>query len=127
MISKIMFTSNLGNWERIIDFGNGSNNNNILFSRYSVANQLAFNFGSNISATTTFLSPNIIAQNQACICVARYDPFTSNGTSTIWYNGSNIATSNQMAVSLGADRTVTNIYVGQSEWGGRCIFKCKYL
>jgi hypothetical protein len=116
-VVQAMFTSNIGIWERFLDFGNGSNNNNIVFSRYNASNQLAFNFGSNNGGTTMFFSPAVISQNTIFTCAARYDPFTNGGTSTIWYNGSNIASSNAMAGALGADRVLNNVFIGQSEWG----------
>jgi hypothetical protein len=122
VISKIMFTSNIANWERIIDFGNGAGNNNILFARPSTFNMLAFNFSCNNCTTTQFYSSNVLFQNIINVCVARYDPYDSGGTSTIWLNGSNIASSNQMSTSavnsiqLGDDRTANNMYVGKSEW-----------
>ena len=122
VISKIMFTSNAGNWERIIDFGNGAGNNNILFARPSAFNMLAFNFSCNNCTTTQFYSSNVLFQNIINVCAARYDPYESGGTSTIWLNGSNIASSNQMSTSavnsiqLGNDRTVNYMYIGKSEW-----------
>ena len=117
-IVQAMFTSNAGGGERLFDFGNGSNNNNILFARFGTSRSLAFNIGSNNGNTTTFVSPAVISQNTIFTCAARYDPFTNGGNCTIWYNGSNIASSNAMAGALGADRVVNNVFIGQSEWNG---------
>jgi hypothetical protein len=117
LISKCMFTGAPGSYERIFEVGNGANNNNIGLQRNSTTSQLTLFFGSNNGNAQNFLTPAVLNQNTIFTCVARYDPYTNGGTSTIFYNGSNIYSSNAMSGALGTDRTVNNIFIGNNEWG----------
>ena len=74
---------NVGSWERMMDFGNGSSNNNIIFSRYSTLNSLRFQIYSGSTNTLDIGSNTIIDNNAYAIYTIRlsgsiYD-FYKNG------------------------------------------------
>ena len=84
---------NVGTWERIMDFGNGSSSDNIGFSRYSTTNSLRFFIYNGSSNVLDVGSNNIIDNNAYAVYTIRlsgsiYDFYKngvldSSGTTTV--------------------------------------------
>jgi hypothetical protein len=84
---------NVGTWERIMDFGNGSSSDNIGFSRYSTTNSLRFFIYNGSSNVLEVGSNNIIDNNAYAVYTIRlsgsiYDFYKngvldSSGTTTV--------------------------------------------
>lgn len=105
------FGSSADNFERIIDFGRGAQNENILIGREGVSGNLfieIYNNGSSggyCRSTANSLGSN--AWHQWSITIG-------GGTCTIYKNN---ALNNQQAYStLPLARTLTNNYIGKSNW-----------
>jgi len=101
---------NVGTWERIMDFGNGSSSDNIGFSRYSTTNSLRFFIYNGSTNVLEVGSNNIIDNNAYAVYTVRlsgsiYDFYKngvldSSGTTTVRPN--NI--------------TRTSNFIGRSNW-----------
>ena len=93
-------------WSRIIDFGNGAGNNNVLLSyTYGTSGKPAFYVGG-----SQFAATSAIPLNQWTHIAA-----TLNGTTaTIYINGSAAGTGN---FPIPADVVRTKNYIGRSNWG----------
>ncbi len=101
---------NVGTWERIMDFGNGSSSDNIGFSRYSTTNSLRFFIYNGSTNVFEVGSNNIIDNNAYAVYTVRlsgsiYDFYKngvldSSGTTTVRPN--NI--------------TRTSNFIGRSNW-----------
>ena len=117
-ITKFMFTGTPVDWEFIFFAGNGANDNNTWLARTASTPQLTFGFSSNnaTASVNNNATPVNMSINQATIftCISRYDPFTNGGTTTIWYNGSNVYSLNAMSGLIGTDRTINNLFIGRN-------------
>jgi hypothetical protein len=104
-------------WERIIDFGNGAENNNILLAREGVTGNLRFQLYNGVSQAISLnvgLTGGII-ENAWGFYAARLD-----GTNYLLKN-QNSSTSGASAV-LPTSVTRTNNYIGRSNWIGDDYF-----
>jgi ethanolamine utilization microcompartment shell protein EutS len=98
----------VSNWERIIDFGNGPYNNNILVARYGTTGNLSFQFY-NGTSTATSMNITIGITSGMGFYSARAD-----GT-TCTLSNQNQTTSITSSV-LPSNITRTNNYIGESNW-----------
>ena len=101
---------NVGTWERIMDFGNGSSNNNILFARYSTNNSLRFQIYNGSTNVLDIGSNNIIDNNAYAVYTVRlsgsiYD-FYKNGV----FDSSGATTTRPNNI------TRTSNFIGRSNW-----------
>jgi hypothetical protein len=112
-VCQFAWTNGIGVWERILDFGNGAGNNNILLTRVNNGTNLYFGYliGSTDYSVTAVGS--IPAQNTLYTVVAIYDP--SKPLLSLYVNGT--LTSSIPAVVARDTRTLTQTYVGRSNWG----------
>jgi hypothetical protein len=108
-------TGNL--WERLIDFGNGTQSNNILITRAGTTTNLAFELYNGVSQPISFSNSliNGIINNQWMFVVARLD-------------GTNYRLGNQNGSNSGASSVLptniqrTNNYIGKSNWPDDSLF-----
>ena len=109
---QFAWTNGIGSYERIFDFGNGAPSNNILIQRQSTGTNLMFVYyiGSTEYAVTAVGA--IPAQNTLYTVVAIYDP--SKPLLSLYVNGT-LTTSVPAAVARDT-RTLTNTYIGRSNW-----------
>jgi hypothetical protein len=112
-VCQFAWTNGIGVWERIFDFGIGTNNNNILLTRTGTSTNLFFSY--RIGGTEYFVTATgaISAQNTLYTVVAIYDP--SKPLLSLYVNG-NLTTSVPAVVARDT-RTLTRTYVGRSNWG----------
>ena len=112
-VCQFAWTNGIGVWERIIDFGIGTNNNNILITRTGTSTNLLFSYrrGGTEYAVTAFGA--ISAQNTIYTVVAIYDP--SKPLLSLYVNG-NLTTSVPAVVATDT-RTLSRTYVARSNWG----------
>jgi hypothetical protein len=99
--------------ERIFDFGNAQDNNNILVYRIT-DNTILFYFFNNSTYYTVQSAANAIIQDEWAVWAFRYN--ASTRVAEIHKNGRSIA-----STTFGAainDRTISNAYVGRSHWAG---------
>ena len=110
---RFAFTGTLGNWERIIDFGNGPASDNIFIARLSNGNTIRFVY---INSATEYVvtSTNSVSQDQINTVTAIYNP--SPLSLTIILNG--VTTTSNPAVAATTPRTLAFCYVGRSNWSG---------
>lgn len=107
----VMFTGIAGSFERIIDFGNGQLNNNILFARSSTSNLVYIQY---LSGATALSSVHVgCEQNTLYVFTGT---ISSAGVLTLYTNGSQTAT--VTASPAPTSRTVTTTYIGRSQWTG---------
>ena len=99
--------------ERIFDFGNGAASNNILLFRVTDG-QLGFEIHAP-SATRVTVNSNIIIQDEWAVFACRY--LASNSSMQIYKNNVLQISSAGPAVANVGNRTLTNTYIGRSNWG----------
>ena len=110
---RFAFTSTVGNWERLIDFANGTNSDNILLTRRGSAGDVLFSYR-NGGTEYSVISTNTVAQDQINTVTAIYNP--SPLAVTIILNG--VTTTSTPAVAATSPRTLSICYVGRSHWSG---------
>lgn len=109
---QFAFTSTVGSWERIIDFGNGPGSDNIVITRLNNGNTIRFSYY-NGGTEYPVGSTNTVEQGQINTLAAIYNP--SPLSITLVLNG--VTTTSTPAVAATTPRTLTNSYVGRSNWG----------
>lgn len=136
--------SNVGNWERIFDFGNGAGNDNFWLGRYAGSNDLAVEVwqgATNRGRCKTAAAVNAVPSGHAL----KKFTLTLDGTTCRIYidglevdtevdagNSSFVNNSNGLSSSyayLPNDVTRTNNFIGKSNWGSDAAFEgaVKYL
>jgi len=110
---KFAFTSTVGNWERLIDFGSGQGVDNILLTRQSSNGVILFSYRNGGTEYLVF-STNTVAQDQINTVTAIYTH--SPLAVTIILNG--VTTTSTPAVAASTPRTLSICYVGRSHWSG---------
>jgi alpha-tubulin suppressor-like RCC1 family protein len=120
LMARVRFDGTAGNFDRIFDCSGGVTNNGtnlIVLSRSGTTGAVWFEMrGANDANSNgyTVVSPNTaIVQGTPLTVAARYDPFTSGGTMTLWINGQLVGTTTNTS-SKGALRSLSNIYIGRS-------------
>lgn len=98
-------------WERIIDFGNGSASDNILFARNSTSTTLSLEIYTNLSTSGGYVSATNGVLDNTIACYAA----TANGTNSVLYrNGASIYSQAYTALPRNISRS--NCYIGRSNW-----------
>lgn len=112
VIALIKFTGTAGSFERIIDFGNGQANNNILFARSGTTSNLYFDNFNGGTIVGSITATNAIVQDEWAVYAMRY-----NGTTRFaeLYKNGILLNSTTYGTAL-SDRTITTAYVGRSHW-----------
>jgi hypothetical protein len=101
--------------QRLFDFGNGQNNNNILAHINESTKLMAFYiFESNGNHSAVASSNNTVVEGEWAVWAFRYT--TSSRLAEIYKNGVLMASTTFTATA--ANRTITNNYVGWSNWSG---------
>jgi len=108
-IQSWVYPTSVPNWNRIIDFGNGTGVNNILLScTYGTSGRPGLYIeGAQFEATTAL---TVNAWNNVC---ATYN--SSTRVATIYVNGQPSGTRNSMPAPVNINRT--RCYIGKSNWG----------
>ncbi|WP_341882713.1 LamG-like jellyroll fold domain-containing protein [Synechococcus sp. UW140] len=102
------------NWSRIIDFGNGAGNQNILLGQLESTGRLVFHVYDGSGNRIVDLEPlTQIPLNEWTHVAATIDP---QKNVKLYMNGAVIGTT--VATSLPTTMQRTNNYVGRSNWGG---------
>lgn len=136
--------TNVGNWERIFDFGNGSANNNFWLGRYSGTNDLAVevwqgttNRGRCKTATAVNAVPSGHALKKFTLTLdgalcriyidgTEVDTEVDQGNGVFSNNGGTLSSSYAYVPN---NITRTNNFIGKSNWGSDAAFEgtVKYL
>jgi len=111
-VCQFAWTNGIGGWERIFDFGNGAGNNNILLTRVNNGTNLLFSYRIGSTEYSVTAVGSIAAQNTLYTVVAVYDP--SKPLLSLYVNGT--LTSSIPAVVALDTRTLTQTYIGRSNW-----------
>ncbi len=102
------------NWSRIIDFGNGAGNHNIILGQLENSGRLFFHvYDGNGNRIVDIEPTNQIALNEWTHVAATID---DQRNVKLYMNGAVIGTA--VAISLPATIQRSNNYVGRSNWGG---------
>lgn len=109
-ISAYVNFGNVGTWERIMDFGNGSTANNILFARFGNGSELTFE----IYSGTTSLGHCRIANGILENTWATYAVTVNGSVCNIYRNGSSIHSAAYSGLPQNVSRS--NNYIGRSNW-----------
>jgi hypothetical protein len=112
-VCQFAWTNGIGVWERIFDFGNGAGNNNILLTRTGTSTNLLFSYRIGSTEYSVTATGSIPAQNTLYMVIAIYDP--SKPLLSLYVNGT--LTSSIPAVVARDTQTLTQTYVGRSNWG----------
>ena len=109
----------LKSWARIVDFGNGQDDNNILFATPLGTENLRYEMrqGNNPRGVT---ASNVSQTGQWAYFTVVHE---SSGTATIYHNGTSIA-SDTVHTSLNESRASN--YIGRSNWAGDSYFDGKF-
>ena len=116
IIVEFMFTSS-GVWERILDFGNGADADNILLARESTTNNLRFavrNGGPELHSAPFYLTTSV-ALNTWYRATLVYDP-NAGSTGTLYGYLNDVLVTTQVLTAKMNDRTLTRTFVGRSNW-----------
>lgn len=108
-----MGTGNGAGWERIIDFGNGADVNNIVFYRSGTTDSMSFYIAGGPNASAT----NIITNS----AMANYAVTFDNSTTSFYKNGSLFSSSS--TVGTIGNVTRNNCYIGRSNWAADAYFE----
>jgi len=107
-------------WTRIIDFGSGPGQNNIIVSRYGETNQLAFVIFDAVANRSQWLMTNndVIQGNNWMHIAVTNKKNADNVTATnhIYVNGEDQPVNNNKGVPV-PDHTPNICFVGKSHWG----------
>jgi hypothetical protein len=101
--------TNVGSWQRLFDFGNGPNSDNILFSRYGSSDDLAFHVYKGAVSTVLYCT-NCIVNNK----LSHYAVTLNGATAVMYVNG--IAKTSSSFLTLPNNVSRTNNYIGRSNW-----------
>ncbi len=108
-ISLWVYPTDVQNWSRFVDFGNGSSSDNIWFGRRSNSNDLAFECWSGSSSNGLVYAEDVINLNEWQMFTVTVD---STGNVRLFKDGSLIQTGTSMPTSVNR----TNNYLGRSNW-----------
>ena len=104
-------------WERIIDFGNGQGNNNIVLARNGISNDLTFEiYNGSTSQGKATLSNGVLNSTLASYAI------TIDGTNCRIYRNGSLQTTVSYT-SLPNNVTRTNNYIGRSNWSADEYFQ----
>lgn len=115
VVTTFRFTGAVGTWERIFDFGNGPDAYNVYLSRYIATNRVVLSMYTQATGTTrwdTFID-NI---NQDAWYTIAFKYNRTAATMQTYMDNQLIAT--QTGVFAQADRTLSNTYIGRSNYAG---------
>ena len=98
------------NYERIIDFGNGSPADNILFYREGTDDTLGLAVYNGSGGSSHRISSGVINSEWRSYA----GTVAINGASSIYRNGSSIGTA---TINTPTNATRSNLYIGESNWG----------
>jgi hypothetical protein len=111
------FTSTSYSWERLMDFGNGSNLDNIVFCRSGTSNDLYVGF-----YNTSGVLVNLYATGYITNGAFGHYVFTADGSALkIYKNGVQVASTSTSYLPTSVSRT--NTYIGRSNWSGDSYFQ----
>ena len=109
-ISAYVNFGNVGTWERIMDFGNGSTANNFLFARFGNSSDLTFEIYSGAASLGHCRATNGILENTW----ATYSVTVDGSWCTLYRNGSFILSTAYTGLPQNVSRS--NNYIGRSNW-----------
>ena len=122
IIAKVAFlaaSSGQNSYERICDFGNGQQNQNILFARSGTTNSLTFVIWKGTTSSVTVTGGTIVQGNITYVA-AKYDPLSA--TMKILQDGSSVAAATGVVSSSVSDGIRTSCYIGRSNWSADAMF-----
>lgn len=115
-VAAWVFYNGTGNWERIIDFGNGSFANNILFSRNGTSSNLVYQAYNGGTAGAYVTATNVLTPlTWMHLAVTQ----SSTGSVVIYKNGVPVATGTTTVPPIA---TRNNNYIGRSNWSADALF-----
>jgi hypothetical protein len=115
-VCQFAFTNGIGFWERIFDFSNGADSDNILFSRNYTSTILTFEIYNNNVSLGKLSTPAVLNQNQVYTAIVVYNPYIGQyGTAYIYFQGATYSLT-YTAAPRSLNRTLT--YVGRSAFSG---------
>jgi len=106
-------------YERLFDFGSGAASNNIYMSREGTTANLRISIhqvATEYSISTTAPVMSTGGSNWQVVAGRVLNTGTNAWNLSMWVNGANVR-SNTWTSTVLSDRTVTNSYVGRSNWG----------
>ncbi len=118
-VAMVFFSGTAGAWERIFDFANGQDNNNLVLARNFNTTTLTFNGrnGSTVVAETSSAA-SVIVQDTWMPVAVRYN--ASTRVCELFVNGIIYSSTGTTALT---DRTISNSYIGRSNWGSDAYFQ----
>jgi hypothetical protein len=105
------------NWQRIIDFGNGPANNNIILAWEGTTGKMTFHIFN--GSTAKFITTSEVFPDKQWVHVTAVND--GKGNAYIYWNGELKASGTGQNVPLNVSRT--NQYIGRSNWSQDALFK----
>ena len=116
VVAVVRFKGSPGYDERIIDFGNGANNNNILLGRQGNSNDMLFQVWQGGSSSCAVTISSAIVQHRWMTVVAQY--LSHKCMLRVIVEGYGVSSSWSPGLSTPVtDRTVSKAWVGRNHWG----------
>ncbi|WOV93911.1 MAG: DUF5011 domain-containing protein [Candidatus Nitrosoabyssus spongiisocia] len=109
----------LKSWARIVDFGNGQDDNNILIAAPGINPHLRYDVRQGIDSDGVTVNRVLQTGQWAHFTVVH----ESSGTATIYHNGTSI---NSSSVHTSYDVNRTSNYIGRSNWANDQYFDGKF-
>jgi hypothetical protein len=103
-----------GSYQRLFDFSNGAENNNILFGNPGTSSGITFETYTSTGTSFKLLIPNAIDDGVETTWRATID---DDGVYTVYKNGVQIGTQNFGTAGVPEDVARTNNLIGESPWG----------
>ena len=115
----LKFTGSAGTYERLIDFSNGPDNNNVMFHRMSTLQTIRlFMFapttGTALTSTNATTTSNDAIQDEWMILACRYIKLSKMQV----YKNNRLLVESAQTTTDHADRTLGYTYIGRSPYGG---------
>jgi Concanavalin A-like lectin/glucanases superfamily/PA14 domain/Bacterial lectin/Bacterial Ig-like domain len=104
-------TSSLTSWARFIEFGNGSDANNIIFSRNATSSDLTFEVRIGAPSAGQVTAPGALQLNQW-----QHFAVTMDGSRNVVIYKNGVAVASGTLTGLPNNVTRTNCFVGRSNW-----------
>ncbi len=103
-------------WSRVMDFGNGTDKDNIVIANSSTSNTLAFDTRNGSGGATQLTASNVLTAGEWCHIAGTID---STGTASLYLNGKEVAFG---TLKLPASIKRSKNYIGRSNWSGDKYF-----
>jgi len=110
------FQGTIGSYERLIDFGNGTPSDNVIFCREGTSSGLTFDIDNGTTDTTRATAANTIDTNFH-VYICQLTNSATGYTMSVYIDSTTTISGSSSSATIINNRTTTNNYIGRSPWG----------